>query len=144
MVHEQLWLSAYPEEIPTSIQYDEKPLHEFLKEAAFSYKEKKALHFMGKELSFQDVYEQSKQFANYLQQLGIVKGDRIAIMLPNSPQGVIGYYGSLLAGAVVVQTNPLYKERELVYQLADSGAKVIICLDILYPMVSKVKKKIPN
>lgn len=140
MVHEQLWLSAYPEEIPTSIQYDEKPLHEFLKEAAFSYKEKKALHFMGKELSFQDVYEQSKQFANYLQQLGIVKGDRIAIMLPNSPQGVIGYYGSLLAGAVVVQTNPLYKERELVYQLADSGAKVIICLDILYPMVSKVKK----
>lgn len=140
MVHEQLWLSAYPEEIPTSIQYDEKPLHEFLKEVAFSYKEKKALHFMGKELSFQDVYEQSKQFANYLQQLGIVKGDRIAIMLPNSPQGVIGYYGSLLAGAVVVQTNPLYKERELVYQLADSGAKVIICLDILYPMVSKVKK----
>ncbi|HEY4601127.1 MAG TPA: long-chain-fatty-acid--CoA ligase [Cerasibacillus sp.] len=141
MTLKKRWLSHYPEEIPTSIDYDEKPLQDFLKDAASIYKEKKALHFMGKEMSFQEVYDQSIRFASYLQQLGVQKGDRVAVMLPNSPQAVISYYGSLLVGAIVVQTNPLYKERELAYQLNDSGAKVIVCLDILFPMVSKVKRE---
>ena len=62
-------------------------------------------------------------------------------MLPNCPQGVIAYYGILYAGGIVVQTNPLYTERELQYQLKDSGAKVILALDILYPRILKVLKK---
>src|SRR5690606_14691354 len=86
---------------------------------------------------------QAKKFANYLQGLGIQKGDRVAIMLPNTPQSVIGYYGALMAGAIVVQTSPLYTERELEYQLNDSGTKVIVCLDILVPRVSNVKKNTP-
>lgn len=139
MTLKKRWLAHYPEEIPTSIDYDEKPLQDFLKEAASNYKEKKALHFLGKDISFQELYNQSIQFASYLQQLGVQKGDRIAVMLPNSPQAVISYYGALLVGGVVVQTNPLYKERELVYQLTDSGAKVIVCLDILFPTVSNVR-----
>ncbi|MDV2687006.1 AMP-binding protein, partial [Alkalihalophilus lindianensis] len=78
-------------------------------------------------------------FAGYLQaNIGIKKGDRVAIMLPNTPQAVIGYFAVLLAGGIVVQTNPLYTERELEYQLKDSGAKAIITLDVLYPRVSKV------
>ncbi|MEN2765627.1 long-chain-fatty-acid--CoA ligase [Ornithinibacillus xuwenensis] len=140
MVEEKRWHQLYPKEIPTSIEYDERPLYFFLKDAASRYKEKKALHFMGKELTYDEVYHQAKKFANYLQSLGIEKGDRIAIMLPNTPQSVIGYYGALMAGAIVVQTNPLYKERELEYQLNDSGAKVIVCLDILVPRVTNVKK----
>ena len=67
------------------------------------------------------------------------KGDRVAIMLPNCPQAVIGYYGTLLAGGIVVQTNPLYTERELEYQLHDSGAKVILCLDLVFPRVTNVQ-----
>ncbi|WP_010099063.1 long-chain-fatty-acid--CoA ligase [Ornithinibacillus scapharcae] len=133
------WHQQYPKEIPTSLSYDEKPLHDFLADAAFQYKEKKALYFMGKELSYAEVYDQAKKFANYLQGLGIEKGDRVAIMLPNTPQSVIGYYGALMAGAIVVQTNPLYTERELEYQLNDSGTKVIVCLDILVPRVTNVK-----
>ncbi|GGA86231.1 long-chain-fatty-acid--CoA ligase [Ornithinibacillus halotolerans] len=140
MGEKKVWLKHYPEDIPSSLSYDNKPLHYFLEEAAARYKEKKALYFQGKELTYAELLMQAKKFANYLQGLGVVKGDRVAIMLPNSPQSVISYYGSLMAGAIVVQTNPLYTERELEYQLNDSGAKVIVCLDILVPRVTNVKK----
>src|SRR5699024_6177773 len=88
MEKEKIWLKHYPEEIATTITYDEKTVHAFLEEAANTYKEKKALYFMGKELSFDDVYTASKKLANYLQSLGLEKGDRVSIMLPNSPQAV--------------------------------------------------------
>lgn len=138
MGEENRWHARYPSEIPTSIAYNEKPLHAFLIEGAEFYREKKALHFMGREISFSELYEQAKQMACYMQSLGLEKGDRVAVMLPNSPQSVISYYGALMAGAVVVQTNPLYKERELEYQLNDSGAKIIVCLDMLWPTVTNV------
>lgn len=111
----------------------------YLQEAALQYPEKKALHFLGKDITYAELDRKVRQFANYLQSLGLEKGDRVAIMLPNCPQGVIGYYGTLLAGGVVVQTNPLYTERELEYQLHDSGAKFILCLDIVFPKVSNVQ-----
>src|SRR5699024_3345806 len=133
------WLDHYPEEIPASIPYDEKPLHTFLQDGAARFKEKKALHFIGKEISFSELYLQAKKMAGYMQSLGVKKGDRVAIMLPNCPQSVISYYGALLAGAIVVQTNPLYTERELEYQLKDSGATFIVCLDILLPRVTNVR-----
>src|SRR5699024_7247983 len=82
----------------------------------------------------------SKKVANYMQALGLKKGDRVAIMLPNCPQGVISYYATLLSGAIVVQINPLYTERELEYQLKDSGAIFIICLDLLLPRVTAIRK----
>lgn len=135
------WLRHYPSEIPKSIQYDEKPIHQFLEESAQEYSKKKALHFLGKEMSYESLYSEVKQFASYLQYLGLNKGDRVSIMLPNCPQSVVAYYGILLAGGVVVQTNPLYVERELEYQMKDSGAKMIVCLDILYPRVSNIKGK---
>lgn len=135
------WHKHYPTEIPTSIQYDEKPLYSFLLESGEKFKEKKALHFLGKELTFGELLSKSKQMASFLQSKGLKKGDRVASMLPNTPQAVITYYGALLAGGVVVQVNPLYTERELLYQVKDSGAKFIICLDILLPRVSKVREK---
>ncbi len=133
------WLTSYPNEIPHTIEYDKKPLSEFLKDAAAEFPNKPAIHFLGKELTFQEVYVQACKLANYLKELGLGKGDRVAIMLPNCPQGVISYYGVLLAGGIVVQTNPLYMERELEYQLKDSGTKIIITLDLLYPRVTRVK-----
>src|SRR5699024_1787703 len=133
------WNKHYPKEIPSEIEYDEKPLYSFLLENAERFKEKKALHFMGKEISFGELSSRAKQMAYFLQSIGLKKGDRVAIMLPNSPQAVITYYGALMAGGVVVQVNPLYTERELEYQMKDSGAKYIVCLDILLPRVSKVR-----
>lgn len=135
------WLSHYPEEIPKSLQLEEKPVHAYLTEAARNYSEKVAIHFMGKELTYKEVYESSLKLASYLRKLGIKKDDRVAIMLPNCPQSVISYYGVLYAGGVVVQTNPLYTERELAYQMEDSGAKAIITLDILFPRVTKATVK---
>ncbi|RKQ37949.1 long-chain-fatty-acid--CoA ligase [Oceanobacillus halophilus] len=133
------WHNHYPNEIPTSIEYVEKPLQVFLEESVQRHGEEKAIHFMGKEMTYNEVYSQSQKMANYLQSLGLNKGDKVAIMLPNSPQSVIGYYGTLMAGGVVVQTNPLYTERELEFQLIDSEAKFIICLDILVPRVTNVR-----
>src|SRR5690625_634699 len=139
MTNVQKWLSHYPKEIPVTLDYDERPLHAFLKDSAKTYGGKTALTFMGKTMSFSELYSESKKMAHYMQSLGLKKGDRVAIMLPNCPQGVISYYATLLSGAIVVQTNPLYTERELEYQLKDSGATFIICLDILLPRVTTVR-----
>ncbi|MBU9710945.1 AMP-binding protein [Evansella tamaricis] len=135
------WLTQYPEEIPTRINYDEKPLQEYLKEGAKEEPDKTLFHFMGKEMSFGEVYNSALRFANSLKDLGVQKGDRVAIMLPNTPQSVISYYGALIAGAIVVQTNPLYVERELEHQMVDSDAKVIVCIDLVYPRVMNILEK---
>jgi len=137
---EQIWLSNYPDNIPTSLEYEAIPLQEYLTRASSKTPSKVAIHFMGKDITYKELYESSLKFANYLVSIGIEKGDRVAIMLPNCPQGVIGYFGVLYAGGIVVQTNPLYTEREIEYQMKDSGAKVILSLDILYPRIAKVMK----
>ncbi|TCP32129.1 long-chain acyl-CoA synthetase [Scopulibacillus darangshiensis] len=140
-VESERWLRHYPKEIKPEYDYEEKPLYSYLIEAKERYPEKAALHFLGKEMTYKEVHEDAIRLAHQLMAMGISKGDRIAIMLPNSPQGVIAYYAALMAGAVVVQTNPLYVERELEHQLADSGAKIIICLDLVYPKVARVQGK---
>lgn len=141
---ERKWHKHYPSEIPTTIMYEHRPLFDFLKDSASIYGHQSAIHFMGKEITFETLYLEAKKVANYLQSYGLKKGDRVAVMLPNCPQAVISYYAVLLAGGVVVQTNPLYKERELEYQMNDSAANFIICLDILLPLVSKVMQKTPT
>ncbi|WP_413789664.1 AMP-binding protein [Metabacillus rhizosphaerae] len=133
------WLHHYPAEVPHEITIDEKPLYEYLQHAADEFPTKTAIHFLGKELSYSELYNQSLKLANYLQSLGLQKGDRVSIMLPNCPQAVISYYGVLFAGGVVVQTNPLYMERELEYQLKDSESTFMVTLDLLYPKASKMK-----
>lgn len=143
---EKLWLASYPEEVPHSIELPEIPVHQFLTQAFESAPNKVAIHFMGRELTYKELYESALKFANYLRSLGVEKGDRVAVMLPNCPQAVIAYYGTMYAGGIVVQTNPLYTERELQYQMADSGAKVILVMDILYPRAMKIlqETKIEN
>ena len=138
---DKLWLKDYPSEIPHRINYERRCLHHYLKSSAEKYPRQTAIHFLGKKVTFKELYKQAKQFANQLQTLGIKKGDRVALMLANCPQSVISYYGSLMTGAIVVQTNPLYVERELEHQLVDSGATVIVCLDLVYPKVQKVRNK---
>ncbi|MBU8879624.1 long-chain-fatty-acid--CoA ligase [Bacillus sp. FJAT-29790] len=139
MLNNKPWLQKYPDEIPSTLTYMNQPVQAYLKKAAEESPDKMAIHFMGKEFTYQYIYDGSMKLACYLQELGIEKGDRVAIMLPNIPQAVISYYGILMAGGIVVQTNPLYMERELEYQMKDSGAKAIITMDILFPRVTKVK-----
>jgi long-chain acyl-CoA synthetase len=132
------WLDLYPPEIPKTLDYEKIPLQEFLTRAGTKHPDKTAIHFLGKDISYKEFYDSALKFANYLRSIGIEKGDRVAIMLPNCPQNAIAYFGILYCGAVIVQTNPLYTERELKYQMIDSGAKAIIALDILYPRVSSI------
>ncbi|WP_100373702.1 AMP-binding protein [Bacillus sp. FJAT-45037] len=136
---EHAWVGRYHKEIPASIEYPEVSLHELVEQAVSKYPQNVALEFMGKSLTYSEFDLEVRRLANHLQSLGLEKGDRVAIMLPNCPQGVIAYFATLLVGGVVVQTNPLYVERELEHQLTDSGAKIILCLDLLYPRVMKVK-----
>ncbi|HLR22791.1 MAG TPA: long-chain-fatty-acid--CoA ligase [Pseudogracilibacillus sp.] len=140
MVEQKPWLKHYPPEIPASIQYDEKPLHQFLLDSEQNFGDLKAVHFMGKEFSFKQIVSEARKLAHFFQEKGLNKGDRVACMLPNSPQSVITYYGALMAGGVVVQVNPLFTERELTHMVEDSGAKFIMCLDILLPRVSNVRE----
>ncbi|HET7579038.1 MAG TPA: AMP-binding protein [Bacillales bacterium] len=135
------WLKHYPTEIPAHIDYEERPLFDYLRDAAGKHPGKKAIHFLGKTLTYEQLFESVLKMANRLQVLGLEKGDRVSVMLPNCPQGVIAYYGALLAGGIVVQTNPLYMERELKHQLRDSGARFMVCLDLVYPKVLKVKNE---
>lgn len=132
------WLAHYPPEIAKTLEYEPIPIQEFLTRSAAAYPDKIAMHFLGKNISYQEFGTAALKFANYLRTLGIEKGDRVAIMLPNCPQSAIAYFGILYAGGIVVQTNPLYTERELAYQMKDSGAKAIISLDILFPRISKI------
>ncbi|MCK1991770.1 long-chain-fatty-acid--CoA ligase [Peribacillus muralis] len=135
------WQAIYPEQIPAVLSYEDKPLYSFLKESVEEFPDKVSIHFQGKELTYREVYESSLKFADYLKSIGLQKGERVAVMLPNCPQGVISFFGILMAGGVVVQTNPTYTERELEYQMKDSGAKMILVMDILFPRVTAVASR---
>jgi long-chain acyl-CoA synthetase len=140
---EKPWLKHYPAEVSPSLDYPDINVTQFLLDAAEAYPDKIAIHFMGKNVTYRKLKEDALSLAAGLVRLGIGKGDRVAIMLPNCPQAVTAFYGVLLAGAVVVQTNPLYVERELQEQLKDSGARAIITLDLLYPRLSRARGQQP-
>lgn len=137
---ERLWHKEYPKEIPFSIEEIPRPLPTFLTESSNGYPDKIAIHFLGKNISFSKLESDAKKVASYLQSIGIKKGEHISIMLPNCPQAVICYYGILMAGGVVVQTNPLYTERELEVQMNDSQSSTVICLDIFYSKLKNIPR----
>ena len=124
------WLSAYPEGVPADIDPSQYPSLVALMEEAFTkHANKVAYSFMGKELTFAQVDAQSKVFAAYLQSLGLQRGDRVALMMPNVPQYPVAVAGVLRAGFVVVNVIPLDTARELEHQLKDSGAKAIVIFE---------------
>ena len=135
------WLQDYPADMPETIDYEVKPLYEALSRAATDYPNKTAISFIGKELTFAEVDDAAKRLATMLQSKGLQKGDRVSLMLPNCPQFVISFYAVLYAGGTVVQTNPLYTEHELENLITDSGASIIVTLDLLYPKSLRVKQK---
>jgi long-chain acyl-CoA synthetase len=135
------WLASYPPGVPTEIEIPVVPLTRLLDAAAASHPGVAALSFLGTELSYRELKESVDRFAMALQQLGVGKGDRVALVLPNCPQNVISFYAALRLGAVVVEHNPLYTEAELAHQLADCGATVVVCLDRTYDLVAGVRER---
>jgi len=138
------WLRHYPEEVAETCVYPDLAVTDLLLETERKYGSRPAIYFMGRTIAYSRLLEDVRRMADALWRLGVDKGDRVAIMLPNCPQAVVSYYGVLFAGAIVVQTNPLYVERELKHQLADSGASVVITLDLLYERLARVRGEHPE
>jgi long-chain acyl-CoA synthetase len=127
---ERVWLTSYPPGVPADIDAGQYNSLVDLMEASFQqYAAKVAYNFMGQDVTYAQTDSLSKAFAAYLQGLGLVKGDRVAIMMPNVPQYPVAVAGILRAGYVVVNVNPLYTARELEHQLKDSGAKAIVIIE---------------
>jgi long-chain acyl-CoA synthetase len=139
--HSRPWLRHYAPGVPPVIDIPDRPLTWLLDSTVSKYPSHTALIYYGTRLSYAQISSLANRFAAGLQRLGIQPGDRVAIALPNMPQYPIAYYGALRAGAVVVPTNPLYTEREMQHQLADSGARAIVMLDMFYPVVRAVRTK---
>jgi long-chain acyl-CoA synthetase len=137
------WIRHYEQGVPAHIEIPDQPLTWLLERTASRYPARTALIYFGRRLSYEELAHHAQRFAKALQRLGVQKGERVAIALPNIPQFPIAFYGALLAGAVVVPTNPLYTEREMQHQLADAGAHVLLLLDMFYPVVRAVRQQTP-
>lgn len=140
------WHKNWPSYVPKTITYPEVSLSDLLRRTAQKHGNQTAIVFLGKEITYQELDTLTDKFATGLHSLGVKKGDRVALFLPNIPQFIIGYYGALKLGAIVTAVSPLYKERELEYQINDSGAETLVFLDTLYPTVKAVhgKTKLKN
>jgi long-chain acyl-CoA synthetase len=135
------WFRLWPTDVPKNLEYPKVPLHAILEKTAKKHPEKAAIAYFEREINYVKLDSLSNQFAGALRALGVKKGDRVAVFLPNIPQFVIAYFGVLKAGAVLTAISPLHKEREVEYQLTDSEAETIVALDSLYPIVEKVWSK---
>jgi len=137
------WVRHYNDGVPQACTYPQCTLPDLIGDAAIRSPNSVALRFSGAQITFSDLNDLITRFALVLFKIGVRRGDRVAIMLPNIPQAVIGYYGALRAGATVVQTNPLYLERELETQVRDSGAETLLALDLFYPRIQAIQERTP-
>ncbi|MFM1072638.1 long-chain-fatty-acid--CoA ligase FadD [Yersinia enterocolitica] len=137
---EKVWLKRYPADVPAEIDPDRySSLVEMFENAALRYADQPAFINMGEVMTFRKLEERSRAFAAYLQQgLGLQKGDRVALMMPNLLQYPIALFGILRAGMVVVNVNPLYTPRELEHQLNDSGAAAIVIVSNFAHTLEKI------
>jgi long-chain acyl-CoA synthetase len=133
------WLRNYEEGVPVQLDIPDRPVTWLLDNTARRYPNNTAIIYYGHKITYAQLSTLANRFAIGLQKIGVKKGDRVAIALPNIPQYPIAFYGALRAGAVVVPTNPLYTERELSHQLNDSGATVLVMLDTFYPSVRNIR-----
>jgi long-chain acyl-CoA synthetase len=131
------WLKWYLEGVPKDITVEEKSVVDTFNETTDKWKDKTAIVFYGRKMSYKELRDQVDRFAAALHDLGVKKGDKIALLLLNSPQFMIAYYGALKAGATLTAISPVYVSPEIKYQIEDSGARMLVCLDILYDNVEK-------
>ncbi len=133
MTDQRPWLRSYPPDVPHTLEpYPDISVFGMLEASARKYPQTTAIAWFGRKLSYGDLLAETERCSAALAALGVTKGDRVALIMPNCPQYVIAYYATVRLGAIVVGNNPLYTKREMEHQLKDSGSKVVIVLDLLY------------
>jgi long-chain acyl-CoA synthetase len=138
---ERPWHKHWPTGVPKTIDYPRIPLHQLLRDAAKAHGTSTATLFFGAEMTYKEIDDAADRFAAGLRKIGIARGDRVGLMMPNAPGYLIAFFGILRAGGVVVQTNPLYTPRELEELYRDAGATAVVCLDIFLPKLLPAKPK---
>ena len=137
------WFKYYDPQVPQYLTYPRIPLYCLLDETAAKHPAGPCTNFFGRRLTYQQIKGLSDRFAASIRSLGIRRGDRVVLLLPNSPQFVVAYYGLLKAGAVIVPLNPLSAERELEFYLTDSGAEAAITIPLFLNKVASLRGKTP-
>jgi acyl-CoA synthetase (AMP-forming)/AMP-acid ligase II len=135
------WKAFWPPWVNADLKI-EKPISEYLRDIALRYPDQIAIDFYGTRISYRELNEKIDRFAWGLVSLDLQGGDRVAIQMPNCPQYIIGFFGILRAGGVVVAMNPMFKAAELEYEIEDATPKIFICSDQLYQNVAGIRKKV--
>src|SRR5574339_491160 len=138
---ERPWVKHYDPGVPVSIDYPRVPLFSFLEDSARKYPDRACTIFKGAVITYKEMSAITDHIAAALVDMGVKKGDRVGIFMPNTPQFVMAYFGILKAGAVVVATNPLYTPTEIEHQAADAGMEVMFVMTNFY---NTIKKAQPN
>ena len=138
---EKIWLKSYAPGVPAELEFEKINPSEALARSAQRFPNSTALIFQGAKITFKQLDEMVSRFASALVGMGIKPGDKVALLLPNIPQCVIGIYGSFRAGAVCALNNPLYTDRELEHQFNDSGSRLLVSLDLLVPRMINLRSK---
>lgn len=142
-MNEQPWLRHYDAQVPREVPLPADHLYGLLEQAARSHPRGTATLFYGARLDYRGLKRAADAFSGSLDALGVKRGDRVALILPNIPAYPIVHFGTLRIGAVLVPTNPLYVERELEHQLRDAGAETAVVFDKLYPRLAAVRERTP-
>ena len=140
-MEERIWHKSYAPEVKKTLDYEKLTIPQALTRSARNFPDHTALNYMGKKITYKELDGLVNRFARALSDLAIKPGDKVAVCLPNIPQVIITNLAVLRIGAVAVQNNPLYTERELAYQLNDSGSKIVITLTLLIPRMQALKPK---
>jgi long-chain acyl-CoA synthetase len=140
MRFERIWHKNYPVGVPAALDFEKITMPDVLTRTAGRFPDHPALIFMGTRITYRELEGLVNRFARVLQSLGVKKGDKVAMLLPNVPQIVIAEYATFRIGGVNVMNNPLYTEHELTYQLNDSDSTVLVTLDMLFPMAKKLQE----
>ena len=137
---ERLWLKNYP--VRWNLEYPEISLYEHIRRTTAEHGNLIALVFFGNEITYRQMQENIERMAAALTDLGVKKGERVALMLPNCPEYVYTYYACMKIGAIVVQMNPLYMPDEVAFILKDSGAKIFVGIDAAIESFQQVREKV--
>ncbi len=137
------WFKHYDKGVPYHIDYPEITLFDLLEETAKKYPESPCTIFKGAVITYREMNELTDRLAGALADLGVKKGDRVGIFMPNTPQFVIAYFGILKAGGVVVATNPLYTPREIEHQVKDAGIEIMLVMSNFYNTIKKAQPNTP-
>jgi long-chain acyl-CoA synthetase len=142
MIEQRPWFATWRAGVPKTLEpYPDVSVYSALVDASAGFPDSVALAFFGKHISYRELLAEVDRFATVLSSLGVKKGDRVGLLLPNCPQYVIAWYAAVRLGAIAVGNNPLYTRRELLHQLRDFAPAVMVALDQLYPSLAAIREE---